>query len=225
MARGFRAGPILTAPGGLPGVLLPDEDLNYEVATVVEAQAAVADLVGRDADVLKVYFDPWNDYPMLDEERVRTIVAEAHKRERLVRAHVNLVDVWHLALESGVDVIDHVPKPQLIWNYLFAEAPERSQMVKGSESVEDLRAMFHYVSEKPCWLKWLNKARSWCRPLNGASLVLCLKGIRQRRQFRSSLRPSWRLCDAFTRWAASSSWARTITLAAATLKEGCLCGK
>ena len=38
-ARGLKAGPILTAPGGLPGAVL-DRALNYEVGTPEEARTA-----------------------------------------------------------------------------------------------------------------------------------------------------------------------------------------
>ena len=66
MARGFRSGPILTVPGGLPGAIYLKE-LNYEVGTAKEAQAGVADLVEKGADIIKVYLDPWFDgsYPTL----------------------------------------------------------------------------------------------------------------------------------------------------------------
>jgi enamidase len=115
VARGYRAGPILTAPGGLPGAVLQG-GLNYEVGTPEEARQGVADLVGRGADVLKVYLEPpTNDrsYPMLSEAVLKAIVAEARAQGVMVRAHVTKLSVVPLALECGIDVVEHVPKPDL----------------------------------------------------------------------------------------------------------------
>jgi imidazolonepropionase-like amidohydrolase len=115
VARGFRAGPIVTAPGGLPDAVL-HEGLNYEVGTSEEARRGVADLVGRGADVIKVYLQRTADnkpYPMLDEAVLKAIVEEAHARDVIVRAHVTKLDLLPIALDCGVDVVEHVPKPDL----------------------------------------------------------------------------------------------------------------
>lgn len=110
-ARGLKAGPILTAPGGLPGAVL-EGGLNYEVGTPEEAGAAVEDLAGRGADVIKVYVQEESGgtpYPMLGEGELTAIVEEAHKRGLPVRAHVTYAFLLDDALEAGADVIDHVP--------------------------------------------------------------------------------------------------------------------
>jgi len=113
MARGFRSGPILTVPGGLPGAIYLKE-LSYEVGTAREAQEGVTDLVDRGADVIKVYLDPWFDgsYPTLDAALLRAIVEGAHANGVLVRAHVNKIAALEIALDGGVDVLEHVPLPQ-----------------------------------------------------------------------------------------------------------------
>jgi len=113
IARGFRSGPILTVPGGLPGALFLKE-LTYDVGTVEDACAGVNDLVGRGADVIKVYLDPWFDegYPVLSVALLKAIVEEAHANGVLVRAHVNKIAVLETALDGGVDVLEHVPLPQ-----------------------------------------------------------------------------------------------------------------
>jgi imidazolonepropionase-like amidohydrolase len=115
VARGFRAGPIVTAPGGLPDAVL-HEDLNYEVGTPKEARRGVADLVGRGADVIKVYLEERADnqpYPMLSEAVLKATVDKAHARNVIVRAHVTKLDLLPMALDCGVDVVEHVPKPDL----------------------------------------------------------------------------------------------------------------
>ncbi len=111
VARGFRAGPILTAPGGLPGAVL-GRDINYEVGTPDEARAAVVDLHERGADVIKVYLqreDGGVEYPMLTEDQLAAIVDEAHARGLLVRAHVSYASLLDMAVRARVDIIEHVP--------------------------------------------------------------------------------------------------------------------
>jgi imidazolonepropionase-like amidohydrolase len=111
VARGFRAGPILTAPGGLPGAVL-QANLNYEVGTPEEARAAVADLSERGADFIKVYLQEESGgatYPMLGEDELAAIVEEAHGLGLLVRAHVTYAFLLDNAIQAGVDTIEHVP--------------------------------------------------------------------------------------------------------------------
>jgi imidazolonepropionase-like amidohydrolase len=111
VARGFRAGPILTAPGGLPGAAL-HENVNYEVGTPDEARAAVVDLYNRGADVIKVYLhaeDGGVTYPMLGKEELAAIVEEAHAHGLLVRAHVAFASLLSMAVRAEVDTIEHVP--------------------------------------------------------------------------------------------------------------------
>ena len=114
VARGFKAGPIITVPGGLPGKY-SGVDINYEVATPEEARAAVIDLKTRGADVIKIYLEPYQDvarttsYPMLSQEQVNAIVDEAHQQGLIVRAHVTTTTALEIALAGGVDVIEHEP--------------------------------------------------------------------------------------------------------------------
>lgn len=115
VARGLRAGPIITAPDGLPDAVL-HAGLNYEVGTTAEAHRGVTDLMSRGADVIKVYLQPTANnepYPMLDEAVLKVIVAESHAHGKLVRAHVTKLSLVPMALACGVDVIEHVPEPEL----------------------------------------------------------------------------------------------------------------
>ncbi len=113
-ARGFRAGPIISAPGGYPGVYWGSA-FGYEVANPAEAKAAVDDLANRHADVIKIALEPGGlaqPWPSLTLEDAAAIVQEAHARSLLVRAHVGRTagtTVMQIVTESGLDVIDHVP--------------------------------------------------------------------------------------------------------------------
>ena len=113
-ARGFRAGPIITAPSGYPDVVF-HASLNYEVTGPDEARAAVADLVNRGADAIKIALEPGSaqePWPMLNLQEVKAIVQAAHERGKLVRAHLEHTDgtdLLEIVVESGVDVIEHVP--------------------------------------------------------------------------------------------------------------------
>jgi imidazolonepropionase-like amidohydrolase len=109
-ARGFRAGPIITAPGGYQS----RSPLSYEVATPEEARAAVADLLDRGVDYIKIALEPGNPqdpWPTLELEEVQAIVEEAHARGVLVRAHATGPGTLGIALQAGVDVIEHGTVP------------------------------------------------------------------------------------------------------------------
>ena len=115
VARGFRAGPIITVPGGYPGILW-GPSLNYEVKNPDEARAAVANLATRGADVIKIALEPGsalNAWPTLDMAEIKAIVEEAHTHRLLVRAHLQKTALLDLALDTGVDVIEHVPGPSI----------------------------------------------------------------------------------------------------------------
>jgi len=128
-ARGFWAGPIITAPGGYPGPVYGFQ-FSYEVATPEEARNAVADLVSRGASMIKITLapgDPRDPWPILDLERVQAIVEEAHSLGVLVRAHVfEPFLVEDIVLPAGVDVIEHLPVPIL--------SPEEEKSVLESDA-------------------------------------------------------------------------------------------
>jgi enamidase len=115
-ARGYWAGPIITAPGGYPGPVYGSQ-FSYEVGSPEEARAAVTDLLDRGASMIKIALapgDPRNPWPILDLARVQAIVEEAHSRGVVVRAHVfEPYLVEDIVLPAGVDVIEHEPFPIL----------------------------------------------------------------------------------------------------------------
>jgi imidazolonepropionase-like amidohydrolase len=109
-ARGFNAGSFVTPPGGYPG-----SPVIYEIQGEGAAEDAVVDLHTRGADFIKVALEPgpiFNEYlPVLSLQELRSIVTTAHTLGLPVRAHVYNSAMLDLALEAGVDVIEHVPLP------------------------------------------------------------------------------------------------------------------
>ena len=142
-ARGFQSGPMITVKGGYPDIVW-HFDLNYEVATPDEARSAVADLVGRGADVIKITLEPGGEgyvWPMLDLDLVRAVVQEAHARGKLVRAHVGDIDgtgVLETVLDGGVDVIEHVPLPVFSAMEAYERIKDSGNYTTTAESKEQL---------------------------------------------------------------------------------------
>ncbi len=119
-ARGFHSGPIINMPRGYPGT----EELLYPVSSAAEAGAAAGDILDRGADYIKLALEPGNSklpwpsemsqpIPNLDLPALRVVVNAAHVRGKLVRVHVGTAEVLDLALDAGVDTIEHVPLPRL----------------------------------------------------------------------------------------------------------------
>jgi len=119
-ARVFFSGPIINKPLGYPGT----EEFLYAVENADEARRAVTDLVQRGASMIKIALEPWNwklpwrtaareTIPNLTLDEVRAIVEQAHAYGKLVRVHLGTVEMLDVALEAGVDSIEHVPLPRL----------------------------------------------------------------------------------------------------------------
>lgn len=144
VSRVFYAGPILTAPGGLPGAILQG-NLNYEVASPEEARAAVEFLLSHGVDYIKVYVQQevgGSEYPMLGKEELGVIVEKAHARGLMVRAHVTYMALLEMALEAGVDTIEHVP---INSSQRDPQSADEEQRKKFLESEDPLQVFFDYV--------------------------------------------------------------------------------
>lgn len=163
-ARGFRAGPIINAPLGYPGT----PELLYAVNNADEARAAVDDLVSRGADMIKLAFEPWNSklpwetppgnpIPNLDLDEVRAIVAQAHTRGKLVRVHLGTAEFLDLALDGGVDTIEHVPLPRLADIDFSTLDGGYARLSPGYEA-----QLARVVNQQVIMVPTLDKIISWC---------------------------------------------------------------
>jgi imidazolonepropionase-like amidohydrolase len=136
-ARGIRAGPIVTAPGGYPDGLYRTH-INSEVGGPEDATRAVQLLAARGADLVKIAVDPtWNverPLPALDLETVRAIAGAAHAQGLLVRAHIIRPEQMDLVIEGGVDVVEHLGMPA--W-------PSRAEEDRVMGSEDPIGSFFH----------------------------------------------------------------------------------
>jgi imidazolonepropionase-like amidohydrolase len=100
----------LSMTGGEFGAVSPSAqkmvDQEYAIITgVEEAQRTVRQAVYDGADLIKVIID--QDPRMLSLKEVRAIVQEAHRMGRKVAAHAIFDDAMRIAVEAGVDSIEH----------------------------------------------------------------------------------------------------------------------
>ncbi|HWQ04626.1 MAG TPA: amidohydrolase family protein [Longilinea sp.] len=112
IARVYYAGPFISAPGGYPADT--DASARLEVATPDEARQAVQKLAGEGVSYIKVALDDGRGeepLPVLSNEVLQAVVAEAHSLGLTVRAHVLDAKYLDLALDAGVDAIEHIPAP------------------------------------------------------------------------------------------------------------------
>jgi imidazolonepropionase-like amidohydrolase len=116
-ARGFIAGPAVTAPGGYPSIR-GDGSGAYGVATSAEGRAAVDYLETLGVDFIKIAqesfdfnFNSPGILPILEAEIVHAVVARAKERGFLVRSHVHQAEQLDLALDAGVASVEHMLFP------------------------------------------------------------------------------------------------------------------
>ncbi len=108
-ATALCAGPVFTAPGGYPtrrygpAYALP-------VAGADQARRAVSLLHAYGARLLKLVFEPGDgELPVLDRDTARAAAIRAHELGMTARAHISGVTELELALDCGVDVVEHLP--------------------------------------------------------------------------------------------------------------------
>lgn len=155
--RHLSAGPIITAPGGYPIPVFGQGKsggghghgaaaLAVEVADAAQARRVVDHIVEAGASVIKIALEPggsagapWSmheagtppPWPLPSAEVVKTVVAQAHARGRIVSAHLSGVAGVRLALDAGVDEWAHMPCDALP-EALIARAVEARVRIVGT---------------------------------------------------------------------------------------------
>ena len=101
-ARLVAVGPIVTTIGGYGG---------YAVTSPEDARAKVNGLIDAGADVIKIAIEDdlqGRQWPMLAPEEIAAIVETAHARGVRVAAHVSRSEHVQLAIDAGVDDVNHM---------------------------------------------------------------------------------------------------------------------
>jgi imidazolonepropionase-like amidohydrolase len=112
IARAYYAGPFISAPDGYPADT--DASARLGVSTPEEARQAVQKLAAEGVSYIKVALDDGRGeepLPVLSSDVLKAVVSEAHRLGLTVRAHVLDVKYLDLALDAGVDAIEHLPAP------------------------------------------------------------------------------------------------------------------
>jgi imidazolonepropionase-like amidohydrolase len=115
-ARGFSAGPAITAPGGYPSIR--GGDVYVGVDSPRQAVDAVDGIAAAGADFIKLALEPFDfnfrdpgTLPVLGADEAAAATARAHELGLVVRAHVHYLPQLATALAAGVDSIEHVLFP------------------------------------------------------------------------------------------------------------------
>jgi imidazolonepropionase-like amidohydrolase len=101
-ARLVAAGPLVTTFGGYG---------NYPVSSPFDAQLKIDGLINKGADLIKIAIEDnlqGRTWPMLSLEEIKIICQSAHNRNRRVAAHISRASHLDMAIEGGVDDVDHM---------------------------------------------------------------------------------------------------------------------
>ena len=83
-----------------------------------DAEGFVADRIAEGSDYLKIIYEPGNGrfftLPSLDFTTVRALARAAHDRGMMVVVHATSVAAFAGVVDSGVDVLTHVPVDALL---------------------------------------------------------------------------------------------------------------
>jgi imidazolonepropionase-like amidohydrolase len=115
---------------------------NYNVHTPEEARAATAALIDKGADAIKAYTG-------LTLEQMRAITGEAHRRGKIVGAHVYTDEEILTAIEGGADFLDHAGSGHQ--NPLYAEETLRLMALR---QIPVGQSISHRVTLYPAHVSW-----------------------------------------------------------------------
>jgi imidazolonepropionase-like amidohydrolase len=115
---------------------------NYNVHTPEEARATTRMLIERGADVIKAYTG-------LTHEQMRAITDEAHRLGKIVGAHVYTDEEIRVAVEGGVDFLDHAGSGHQ--NPLYSEETLRLLALR---QIPIGQSIAHRVTLYPAHVSW-----------------------------------------------------------------------
>jgi imidazolonepropionase-like amidohydrolase len=115
---------------------------NYNVHTADEARAAAAALIEKGADAIKAYTG-------LTLDQMRAITDEAHRRGKIVGAHVYTDEEIQVAVAGGADFLDHAGSGHQ--NPLYSEETLRLMALR---QIPVGQSIAHRVTLYPAHLSW-----------------------------------------------------------------------
>ncbi len=123
----------ITAPYSslVAGAFGTGEDKPFkEVATIDEALVAENEQLAKGADYVKVIIEepPMTDMA-LSTEVMSAIVKEAHKNGKLVFAHTTSSGAYQKAIDSGIDILNHIPRNEILPQYIIDSIIEKGRYV------------------------------------------------------------------------------------------------
>lgn len=110
-ARLVAAGPLVTVPGGYP--IVPNGFPALAVTSTEDAREKIRELIDHGVDLIKLSLEAGQGLPTLTRAEVEAIVQTAHSRRISVTAHVSRAAFVQLAVDSGVDCIEHSPADRI----------------------------------------------------------------------------------------------------------------
>lgn len=162
--RVFFSGPGITAPGGHPAAMFARvpglaERLTRQVTTPEDAVKAVDEAADMDADLVKLFLEAGeigHAVPRLAEPAFRAAVHEAKQRRLRTTVHVQTDADVRLALECGVDGIEHVP-PDISDDTLHLMAERRVTLTPTLSALDGFRAAFaREAPADPLTTRWVS---------------------------------------------------------------------
>jgi imidazolonepropionase-like amidohydrolase len=107
-ATAFTAGRGFTGKNGYPAVLPGNAGVPREVDTVEQVKNNVEELARQKVDMVKIWVDDhWGHYPKIRPELYQAIIAEAHKQDLRVMAHLFYLEDARKLVEAGLDGMAH----------------------------------------------------------------------------------------------------------------------
>lgn len=144
----YTAGYGIGAQGGAPPANLADK--VFRPATPDEGVKAIQQLVSLKADFVKIWVDDGGgSQPKVPVEVYEAAIAEAHKHNLRVAAHVYFLEDARRLVAAGVDVLAHSVRDQEIDNTLIADMKAKGTCYIPTLSLDEYN--FVYAGQ-PEWL-------------------------------------------------------------------------
>ncbi len=172
----FTAGRGFTGKNGYPAVLPGNAGVPREVDTIDEVKTNIQELAKQKVDVIKIWVDDhWGHYQKIRPELYRTIIAEAHKQNLRVMAHLFYLEDAKELVKAGLDGMAHSVRDKEIDDALIRSLKEKKTFAIATLVREE--STFVYAEppaflDDPFFNRWLDPdiVRQLKNPAYGARI-------------------------------------------------------